>query len=289
MKDELAHQIWRGKSEGSAKTVEHRAWFLHGIMGSQRNWRSFAKAMAEAHPQWECVTIDLRNHGASGPRTGANTLEACAKDLAALAERIGPPRFISGHSFGGKVALEYATRIPMGLCDLLVLDCPPGLNRVEVSDSGEGELAKVLAALDQIPIPIERRSRSIELLLELGLPRSLASWMSTNLVRNPDPEGKGYVWAFGLSEIREMIEDYWACDYLPFLRDYVESGSTPFQITFVQAEMSDRWSQVEVEELRALAGLPESPIAWKQLLRAGHWLHVDEPEQLASLLEPHFS
>src|SRR5688500_12574158 len=39
--------------------------FLHGLLGSGANWRSFARRLVEAHPSWGAVTVDLRLHGAS--------------------------------------------------------------------------------------------------------------------------------------------------------------------------------------------------------------------------------
>ena len=80
--------------------------FLHGILGSGANWRTFARRFVEAKPTWRAVLVDLRKHGASQDFPAPHTLVACADDLRALEKSIGRFDGVLGHSFGGKVALE---------------------------------------------------------------------------------------------------------------------------------------------------------------------------------------
>lgn len=272
----LEHQ--RYKAEGATPTKS--AWFIHGIMGSQRNWRSFTKSLAERHPDWACFTLDLRNHGASGARPGPQTLENCANDLEELAAEIGAPTLVSGHSFGGKVALAWAARRPETPARFWILDCPPGLGRTDANAEIGGELARVLAAVDSVPVPLERRGAVLEMLIERGLTRGLASWMSTNLVR--DPAQGGYVWAFDLDGIREMIADYWRCDFFPFLEERAQAGAGA-RFDLLRAGASDRWTADDIGRQEALAR--SSGIRYRVLEGAGHWLHVDDPEGLGALFD----
>ena len=39
--------------------------FLHGILGSGANWRSFARKILEPRPHWGALLVDLRMHGQS--------------------------------------------------------------------------------------------------------------------------------------------------------------------------------------------------------------------------------
>ena len=101
--------------KGASATGEHVAFVLHGILGSGRNWRTFARRLAARAPAWTFVLFDLRHHGDSGAPPPPHTLDAVADDLAALAAEVGRPQVVIGHSFGGKVAACYAGRHPDGL------------------------------------------------------------------------------------------------------------------------------------------------------------------------------
>ena len=82
--------------------------FLHGIMGNKRNWGNFVKLLLPAHPQDNFYTVDLRYHGNSPAMPGENTMENIALDVYKTLQvnNISIDTII-GHSFGGKVALEY--------------------------------------------------------------------------------------------------------------------------------------------------------------------------------------
>ena len=54
----LSHAIVEG-DRGANKTMA----FLHGILGSGSNWRSFAKRLVQDKPGWRALLIDLRKHG----------------------------------------------------------------------------------------------------------------------------------------------------------------------------------------------------------------------------------
>src|SRR5687767_12064792 len=99
----LAHAVLA--PEGAAP----RRWimFLHGILGSGANWRSFAKGLLAACPGWGAVLVDLRMHGSSQGFAPPHTVAAAAADLASLGLP-GPLGAVVAHSFGGKVALAYA-------------------------------------------------------------------------------------------------------------------------------------------------------------------------------------
>ena len=99
------------------------ALLCHGILGSRRNWRSFARKLVDRQPDLGVVAVDLRNHGDSPPLDGPHTLASCAADLARLSEQLGiQPAILIGHSFGGKVVLKHAESLPAGLEQVWVLD-----------------------------------------------------------------------------------------------------------------------------------------------------------------------
>ena len=81
-------------------------------------------------------------------------MHACADDLASLVKRLGvAPRCVIGHSFGGKVALAYGQRNPLGLRDIWSLDSDPGLTRGDTVSS----VTAVIDGIRSAPVPVAHR------------------------------------------------------------------------------------------------------------------------------------
>ncbi|KAL2953734.1 hypothetical protein AAZX31_19G182200 [Glycine max] len=106
------------------KPYTSTAVFIHGFLGSSRNWRSFSRnllaSLSNSSPSsnWRTVMLDLRNHGQSTERelNPPHNMENAAKDLADLvkAEGWSWPEVVVGHSMGGKVALQFAESCSRG-------------------------------------------------------------------------------------------------------------------------------------------------------------------------------
>lgn len=80
---------------------------LHGLLGQSRNWASQAKRFSQ---DYRTLAVDLRNHGRS-PWADGMTYEQMAEDIALLAETIGPPVHVIGHSMGGKVGDDHGPEV----------------------------------------------------------------------------------------------------------------------------------------------------------------------------------
>jgi len=240
------------------------AFILHGILGSGRNWRSFARRLSRAWPGWRLILVDLRGHGDSHPASPPNTLAAAAADLDRLADAVGGPQIVVGHSFGGKVALTYARDYPEGLDAVWVLDALPG-------GGGEGgaDVALVVAALRRLRGPFDRRETLKGALLEMGFSEMLSGWMTTNLRRG---EG-GLAWRFDLEAVEALLADYLAVDLWELVED------APCDLHFVRAERSDRWTAASLGRLYGLMG-----VAVHLLEDSGHWVHAENPDGLLALM-----
>ena len=139
------------------------AFVLHGALGSGQNFSRFSQKLAERRPDYRQVLVDLRHHGQSSGAPPPNTLAACAQDLRALAQHLGAePAVLIGHSFGGKVSIEYARQYapeeaesPAGaLRQVWVLDAVPG----EQPDGEQSsEVSHVIAAVRSVPMPAASR------------------------------------------------------------------------------------------------------------------------------------
>jgi pimeloyl-ACP methyl ester carboxylesterase len=250
------------------------AFVLHGALGSGQNFSRFCQKLAERRPDYRQVLVDLRHHGQSRGADGPDTLAACAADLSALAEQLGSePGVLIGHSFGGKVSIEYARQsaergTASALEQVWVLDAVPG---AQPDGEQNSEVSQVMAAVRAVPMPAQSRRDVVQhLVTNAGLSSGLAEWMATNLKR----DGQGYSWMFELDGIEALMRDYFRVDLWSFL---AQPRSRP-EFQLVVAERSDRWTP----ELRARGrALPEAArVHYHELPNSGHWVHVDNPTVL---------
>src|SRR5438128_12473145 len=94
--------------EGATRTL----LFVHGFGGSVTQWlyqlRFFGQSM-------HVIAPDLRGHGLSDDPVGLPyTMDSFVQDLETILDalQIQEPVHLIGHSFGGAIAAEYATRHP---------------------------------------------------------------------------------------------------------------------------------------------------------------------------------
>ncbi|MCA9489711.1 MAG: alpha/beta hydrolase, partial [Myxococcales bacterium] len=206
------------------------AWFLHGILGRGRNWRTFARRMVQEQDGWQALLVDLRCHGDAPARPGPHTLAACGRDLAALAEATGAPQRVIGHSFGGKVALTWLEHHAIGRPTTWVLDSPPGTGETR-SVTPQSDPAFILGLLRAVPVPAVDRKELREPLVAAGLPETLVAWLLTSTRRTDD----GWTWCWDLDGVEQMLDDYLRTDLWDFL------ARTDHRVGLVRAGRSERW------------------------------------------------
>lgn len=247
--------------------------FLHGILGSRRNWLSFARRFVRTHPDHRFVVVDLRAHGDSPRGDPPHTLAACAADLAETFAQVGDePALLVGHSFGGKVALTYARDHGAALDDVVLVDSPPSITDAR---RGRKEIESVLAVLGEIELPIPDRGALVDALRARGLSEPIARWMTTNV----RPIEGGLTWRFDRAIARDLVDDYGATDFVPYLRAH--SGAPRF--TLVRGGRSDRFTPDDDVVLADLVA--RGKLAVHVVPDAGHWLHTDDPDALARVLD----
>ncbi len=96
--------------------------FLHGLLGSSRNWRAVAKALS---PEYRIFALDLPDHGAS-PHGKSTSHKLMREGVSEWIERhLSSPFVLCGHSLGGKLAMGYACARPRRLRGLVVVDIAP--------------------------------------------------------------------------------------------------------------------------------------------------------------------
>jgi pimeloyl-ACP methyl ester carboxylesterase len=247
--------------------------FLHGILGRGSNLRTIARQFVEQCPEWSAWLVDLRGHGQSPKSTQDPSLESAARDIVTLATREAVSlHAIFGHSFGGKVALE-AARIGeiRSLEHVVVVDSMPG--KREPIRGGDSALA-VIDAIESLPAAFPSISDFVRALQTAGFTRELAQWLAGSL----DREGSQVRFALDLREIRTLILDYFARDLWPV----VEHPPARTHIHLVIGDRSDAYSGADRD--RAMRISASNKCVTVDVLPAGHWVHVDDPDGLLCTL-----
>ncbi|HET7806452.1 MAG TPA: alpha/beta hydrolase [Pseudolabrys sp.] len=94
---------------------------LHCTAGSGRQWAGMVEAL---RPDFRAIAPDLCGYGGTAhwPGNGTFNLAVEADLVAALLDMLGKPAHIVGHSYGGAVALQFASRHPRYLKTLTLIE-----------------------------------------------------------------------------------------------------------------------------------------------------------------------
>lgn len=266
----LAHSLIEPKTSDPQQYM----LFLHGILGTRANWRAIARRFVEGRPKWGAILVDLREHGDSLGLAGPHSLSAAAADLIELERTLALPiGGALGHSFGGKVVLEWLRLRDGRATEAWIIDSSPSRGSADRDTSATGE---VLRTLESMPRTWASREAFIRALTDSGQPESLAQWLAMNLRRTEDGSRR-----FGpdLGAIRELIDDYRRTDCWDMLEALPE-GAT---LDLVIAGRSTVFSPADRERAEALARKnPRISVHWVE--QAGHWVHIDSEDALLALL-----
>jgi pimeloyl-ACP methyl ester carboxylesterase len=258
----------------SARPTERWMLFLPGILGTRANWRSFARAWVEKSPGWGALLVDLRMHGQSKGFAPPHGVEACAADLHELCHALGLSiAGVTGHSFGGKVALVFA-RARADLEQLWSIDSMPGPPAV-VDEPGSP--LRILSLLERLPAKWPRRDAFVDALAERGIERGVGNWLAMNL----ESENGGFRLALEVPAIRALIEDYLAFDAWPAIEQIARGGT---RVHAVIAGRSTVWSSRDRERAQQLGERGLLRVHTMPLV--GHWVHVEDPAGLLGIMAP---
>lgn len=96
-----------------------RIILIHGWLGYKEMFRNVAEKLAQK--EYDVVVPDLRGYGSSDKPEGEYTSEVFSNDLFSLVKELGWTSgfIIVGHSMGGYIVLDYATRYPETLTHLI--------------------------------------------------------------------------------------------------------------------------------------------------------------------------
>ena len=239
----------------------------HGFFGAGSNWRSIARKLTAARPEWGVLLFDLRQHGRSEPGEPPHTIAACAEDVRALLAEVGGVVALGGHSFGGKVVL--AARPVVDVAQTWVLDASPSRGR-DRQDDPDNTVVRVLAMMERAPKHWAHREDFVQAVVADGHDVGLARWLAMNLVA--DSAG-GATLRLDLGALREMLASYYATDLWAALE--APGGD-------VEVVVATKSATVSAADRGRLAAAPAHVHVHE--VATGHWLHMEAPQQVVDLL-----
>ncbi len=275
----LAHSLVTAPTGAPERSPTRWMLFLHGILGSGANWRTFAKSVIAARPDWGAVLVDLRLHGESQqgfapPHTLASAAGDVQELIATLESAPGGARVrgVLGHSFGGKVALQLARQRNGDLDQLFVIDSTPS---ARPDGRGSESTQHIVDLLRDLPTEFPDRAAFTAWIEARGVSRPTAMWLAMNV--RPIPHTTRFVFRVDVAGIREMLSDYFRVDLWGLL-EHPPAGSA-MQAHLVVGGRSGVVDQADRERARHCPTTTLDVIA-----EADHWVHVDAPDALRALV-----
>jgi esterase len=230
---------------------------LHGLFGSGRNWSGIARQLSGSY---KVVTVDLRNHGASGHADSMAYTEM-AEDIARLVTSLGQDSIcILGHSMGGKTAMTLSLLNPALVERLIVVDIAPAKYLSNHDD--------LISAMHLLPVNKLKNRNQADVFLSQYIPEPrLRQFILQNLVRDEDA---GYKWRINLKAIQDNQNR---------LRDFpAELKGMSFEgpALFLSGSLSDYIGTHHQDAINAY--FPESTHV--VIEDAKHWVHADKPDEV---------
>lgn len=251
------------------------ALVLHGVFGSGRNWAGVVQRLIDQRNDWGALLIDLREHGQSTGMDGPHTLQNAAEDLNPVARQApGEPTAAIGHSFGGKVALQWAANPdkPATLKQIWIVDATPDAEPGQPT----GDAWNMLQLLRELPGPFESRAEAVADLQSHNIAMPVASWMAMNLDRTDGV----MQWRFDLDHLESLLRDFYRTD----LWNVVENPPENIEFHFIKASDSDIITPAAVKRIEAAASHGSVHLHY---VEGNHWLNVSNPDALVEILTNH--
>jgi pimeloyl-ACP methyl ester carboxylesterase len=245
------HYISHGSESSPALII------LHGLLGSSDNWHSFAQRFGG---HFHTFALDARNHGRS-PHSDQFNYHMMAEDVVEfMMQQNIPSASLLGHSMGGKTAALAALLHPELVDKLIVVDIAP---RSYIAHHD-----KVFNALTSLDVSVYTHRKDIDEELALKIPEiPVRQFLMKNLARN---ESGGFHWKMNLDVIEK--------NYAGINEELPQDKQFNKPALFIRGGTSD---YIQMDDVPVIGRL--FPMAELVTIKdAGHWVHVDAPEDFTN-------
>lgn len=239
---------------------------LHGIFGLSDNWITHGKRLAE---KYAVYLPDLRNHGQS-PHSPTFNYHAMADDLLQFIEdhNLTNPVII-GHSMGGKVTMQFALEHPEIPSRLILVDISP------VKYPDRDAHFDIISAMMSINFEAIHSREEVDEILKQSIPdHGTRLFIMKNLYRKTRHT---FDWRLNIQAIANNMD---------YMFGSIEAANTyEKDVLFIKGGLSD-YIKEEHKPL-ILQKFPNATFA--EIANAGHWVHVDAPEEIYNLIDDFLS
>jgi pimeloyl-ACP methyl ester carboxylesterase len=225
--------------------------FVHCWCCDRGYWAAQVDTFAQ---KYRVVTIDLAGHGESGMNREEWTIAAFGADVKAVVEKLQLDKVILiGHSMGGPVIIDAASRMPERIVGLIGVDTFQNFDRRLTPEQIDGILAPFRENFK------ESTSGFIRSMFPATADSVLVEWVVNDMSSSPAEVGIGAMEGMFQFDPRDILKE------------------TGVPIRSINADM---WpTDVEGNQKHALSFEAEIMEGY------GHFLHMEDPETFNRLLE----
>lgn len=306
----LAHRIvHQGQLSLAPSPTVKTAYIVHGLLGNSRNWMTLSRQWSQQLPNWQFVLVDLPGHGESHHQLSPSrtTVTSCALDLMQTFNDTGlTPSALIGHSLGGKIVLAAVDEMAKQQqqvnlereLSVFALDTVPGPWNQKDNDNDPDSVLKIMDFITNVESPISSRKEVFQQCLDHGFSKDVANWMTSNIMYRKETDT--FHWIFDIDIVKAIYESHVRTNKWQTLTNPPQNT----HIHLVLGKQSSRWYDPEVQTaLETAARYATNPQELEEfrctppgdslndcvegkssfhVVDSGHWIHVDNPNQLFS-------
>ncbi|MDG4761442.1 alpha/beta hydrolase [Micromonospora sp. WMMD710] len=243
----------------------------HGMGDSREAYRFLTPALVQAG--YRVAATDLRGHGESSVGWASYTRTAIAGDLIALVRHLGGPAVLVGHSISGGAVTIAAAKAPELVTALVELAPFTRKQQVKLGD-----------------LRVAAHRRGMTALMATTLLGSTKQWARYLDLAYPGPKSSD--WDARLQQITAMLNEPGRMKVLQNMgtTSPADAGEQLANVTrptlIVQGTLDPDWAAPQAEGEAIVAGLPTGLGRLEMIDGAGHYPHVQFPQQTLAVVLP---